>query len=170
MTSIQTKERKHLRRHHHSLLLLFSFHSLLSCVFPSSWLRLDLASDLRLLKALGQVTRLLRVPVHRAWRLAVAVADNHEALPAEHPQEEVEGWGGDVVLAAQLDGAVHHPLDVDEADEHEGAVVGAKEALGARGGRDVLQLRGVVELTTAEAHLGAAEERGLRATKHRVKE
>lgn len=127
---------------------------------------LNLLRHLGLLEALRQVTGLLRVPIHRARGLAVTVARNHETLPAEHPEEEVQGRGGDVVLAAQFHGAVHHPLNVNEAAAHEGAVVRAEEALGADGGRNILQLRGVVELTAAEADRRAAEERGLSAAQH----
>jgi hypothetical protein len=127
---------------------------------------LDLLRHLGLLEVLRQVAGLLRVPVYRTRWLAIAVARNHEALPAEHPQEQVQRRGGDVVLAAKLDGTVHHPLNVDETANREGAVVGSEETLRTGGGGDVLQLWRVVQLTAAEAYRGTAEERRLSAAQH----
>ncbi|GET89472.1 hypothetical protein, conserved [Leishmania tarentolae] len=129
-------------------------------------LRLNRLGDLRLLEALRQITSLLGVPVYMTRWFAVTVAHDHKALPAEHPQKKVQCGGGDVILPPQLNGTVHHPLNVNQARHGEAAVVGAEEALCGRRRRDVLKLGRVVELAAAEAHRRASEERSGSATQH----
>ena len=144
----------------------FTFHFIFLSLSLFFFFFLDRLRYLRRHEAVRKVAGLLSVPVHRARRLAVAVASNHEALPAEHPEEEVERWGRDVVVTAQLDGAVHHPLDVNQTAAHQRTIVSAKEAFCTGGSRDIRQLWRVVQVTTAEAHRSPAEERGLSAAQH----